>query len=508
MSLISPEQLLKNENAQTNSLLNGNLNPVAGVNSDNTSPASDSVYTSPTQTGVPDISGLAPQFVTPPTTPTAQEGQQTDLIAQIRALNDANLGKTAYQNQNEIDAGLPDLQKQQTDLGSQVTALVNEQKDLQNKYNYTIPNLMQENATGRGITVGGLAPMTASELRKNQIAQGSVASRALSVSSALDAVNGLVQSAQAKADKATALKYNPIQEQITALTNNLNLIINDPATKLADKNRAQAQLDIQNQKQAELNSKISEAKTLNDYGVAMATKYGDVGIIPGVDTFESIAQKMRQSAIYKKDVQLQVDKGTSDMQNYNFARSQGYTGTFETYLNTQKAAGAGVLAGGLGGVSLGGQDLGTDVQKQNLLDYQTSNQAYNTISATLKAAGVTPETLTAEVAGKLSDIQVETIGKAIGRMQNPDIARMGGDPGNVFSPTGVGETIQQFFGTLSGKKYIPEKIVEAVRNAADIQFGRTNALQSGNLTPIGSIVPSASASGGQTVDYKGYKLSL
>jgi hypothetical protein len=75
---------------------------------------------------------------------------------------------------------------------------------------------------------------------------------ALGVSSLLSATQGQLANAKMKAEKAVNEKYDPIQEQIDALIKNLDLIKNDPATSLEDKNRAQAQLDIQNAKKEQL----------------------------------------------------------------------------------------------------------------------------------------------------------------------------------------------------------------------------------------------------------------
>jgi len=200
-----------------------------------------------------------------PLTATTQETQQSDLIKQLQDLSNQEVGKSAYRTEQETARGIPELQKTKTDLTSQYKSLQNELQAAQLAYNYTIPNQMQVGAEGRGITVGGLQPLTASELRKNQIYQGGITSRALGVSALLDATNGLLTSAQDKADRAVAAKYDPITEKINALTANLNLILKDPATTLAEKNRAQAQLDIQ-----------TKAKEANDLAKTNATEVWNV----------------------------------------------------------------------------------------------------------------------------------------------------------------------------------------------------------------------------------------
>jgi hypothetical protein len=82
-------------------------------------------------------------------------------------------------------------------------------------------------------------------------------------------------SAQTKADKAVAAKYDPIQEQITAATNNLNLILKSPDYSLADKNRAQAQLDVQKQKQDALDKAKQDTKDVNAVALEAAKNGAD-----------------------------------------------------------------------------------------------------------------------------------------------------------------------------------------------------------------------------------------
>jgi hypothetical protein len=98
-----------------------------------------------------------------------------------------------------------------------------------------------------------------SRLRTNAIA-------ALGVSTLLEASRGNLAAAQDLADRAVQQKYGPIKEQIAAATANLELILNDPKTSLQDKNRAQAQLDIQNQKAYDLG--IAEENTKQVYSIA------------------------------------------------------------------------------------------------------------------------------------------------------------------------------------------------------------------------------------------------
>jgi len=301
-----------------------NTNPSAPdtstITSNSLTPTTAIPFAAPAPTPIPSVASLetAP---TPPLTETPGEQQASSLSQQLEDLNNQLVGKSAYQTQQNTAAGVDTLTKQQSDLSTQVTQLKNEA--------LAIPNQLQLDATGRGITASGLAPIQTAALRNNSI-------QALSVSSLLDATNGLLASAQTKANQAVAAKYDPITEQINAATANLKLILADPQTTLDDKNRAQAQLDVQNQKAAQLatdkqnstdvlNASITAAKNGADaatlqkmqaapdgqsalqiatqagYGTSdvndLMTKYPDAQIQPG-DTLAQAQQKVMQSPTY------------------------------------------------------------------------------------------------------------------------------------------------------------------------------------------------------------------
>jgi hypothetical protein len=217
------------------------------INGQSLQPTTPIPYASPNPVPIPTTAGLDPL------SPTPMEGQANSLDTRLQALNDSLVGKSAYQTSQEAVANIPDLTQRQSDLGTQLKQLQNEA--------LAIPQQLQLDATGRGITAGGLAPIQAGRLRTNAIA-------ALGVSSLLDATNGLLSSAQQKADRAVAAKYDPIQEQIDAASKNLNLILNSPQYSLEQKNRAQAQLATQNAKQAKLDQNKEDSKTIMSWAAA------------------------------------------------------------------------------------------------------------------------------------------------------------------------------------------------------------------------------------------------
>lgn len=221
--------------------------------------ATQQPYYTPSPTATYPVSTLDTSIPTPtPLTPAQTEAQ--GLTGTLKQLNDSLIGKSADQTAAEAAAGIPGLNETITDLSSQLTGLQNQAK--------AIPLSLQNESEGRGITAGGLAPISSAALRDN-------ATQALTVSTLLDAAKGNLSTAQAKADAAVAAKYGPIQEQITAATANLNLILNSPEYTQEEKAQAQSQLDAQNAKQAVLDKQKADASTINTTAITAASYIGN-----------------------------------------------------------------------------------------------------------------------------------------------------------------------------------------------------------------------------------------
>lgn len=103
---------------------------------------------------------------------------------------------------------------------------------------------------------------------------------------------------------------------------------------------------------------------------------------------------------------------------------------------------------------------------QNAADTQTVLSNYETIRGITKKVGKTPETVTEKDIEKLSNADQVTVGRALARMQNPDISRSGGDAGNSFEEYGAlaqtGHVLKQ---TFTGKLYDAKKVLEGIQSA-------------------------------------------
>lgn len=247
------------QNPNQDALVQSSLSAPQGtpINSSTLTQTPSTNYQTPGQTPIYPVAGLNPPVQTDPNADPSKlgaQGQQVqDFTTQLEGLNNDLTGQSAFRTQQETAQGIPDLQKTQTDLSSRLTALKNEA--------LAIPLQLQQNATGRGVTAGGLQPHQDAALRENAI-------QALSVNSLLEASRGNLTTALDMVDRAVKQKFDPIQEKITAATKNLDLILKSPAYTNEEKQRAQAQKDVQDKKQQALDQAKQDHKDI--YGLAVS----------------------------------------------------------------------------------------------------------------------------------------------------------------------------------------------------------------------------------------------
>lgn len=183
--------------------------------------------------------------------PTTAETQQTGLLGRVAELLKGKTSLATQQTQQETAAGVPALTSTVNDLTTQLEGLNNQATALQNAAGAggSIENQLQQQSEGRGITAGGLAPLQAGELRKNQIQQSALASQSLTLKSALFAAQGKFTLAKDAADKAAQVAFDAKDKEINY--QNALLAALQPQLDKEQKNQAvllQAQLQDRAQK--------------------------------------------------------------------------------------------------------------------------------------------------------------------------------------------------------------------------------------------------------------------
>src|SRR3990167_5426660 len=180
---------------------------------------------------------------------TPEESRVQALIERLQGLNVKSVGEAQFRAGQEQTAGIPGLEATQRDLASQLSTLQAEAR--------AIPLQLEAGAEGRGITTTILGRQEQALLRQNAI-------KALTISAALDATNGILASARDKVDRAVNAEFEPIEKEIEALTANINLILKSPNYTLQEKRRAEQQDALLMQRKEALADAKDEKKEIYD----------------------------------------------------------------------------------------------------------------------------------------------------------------------------------------------------------------------------------------------------
>lgn len=212
----------------------------------NLSGSTSTPFVQPSPTPTFDPSTIA-QPESPYASLTQPQSQASDLNKQMQDLNNQLAGKSSFETdqykaqgfgtQTDANGNLVAVDPGMTDLQAQLDTLTNQAK--------AIPEQLQNQVTGRGVTVGGLAPIQTAALRNNSIAS-------LNVSSLISARNGALAHAQMLVGIATQQKFGPIEAQLAADTKNLALIQASPEYSNTEKQQAAQQAQNVQQQQAKL----------------------------------------------------------------------------------------------------------------------------------------------------------------------------------------------------------------------------------------------------------------
>lgn len=233
-------------------------------------------FKTPTETPIYPIEKL--DTTIPKLEMTQPEKVESDYRRRLAEINKQLIGESEYRTEQEEAQKLPELIKTQTDLSNQLKMIQAEAQQ--------IPLQLQQEATGRGITAGGLAPLQTARLRTNTI-------RALGVSALLQASQGNITTAQNLVDRAVAAKFDPIKEERTVLKDNLQLIIDSPEYSLADKNRAKKQLEAQTAIEEREAKAEADQKTIWDLSVQAAETGANAQVLQAIQNAKTPEEAMQ-----------------------------------------------------------------------------------------------------------------------------------------------------------------------------------------------------------------------
>lgn len=229
-------------------------------------------------TSIPSPIPTAESIITDSTTQTPAELRQQAILDKIASLTGTGQTKTTLQNTAEQKAGIPALTSTLNDLNTQLEGLNNQDIALQNEtmQGGTIENKQQQDILNRGITTkAGLAPLTAADLRNNQVKRAAISASSLTTKSALFGAQGKYAIAKDAADKAAEAQYEVQQQQIDTAKAQLDAI----APKL--KKEQEAQFAIRQAALQDRQTQIDNAKESKKSIIGMVTvALGNLGKFP------------------------------------------------------------------------------------------------------------------------------------------------------------------------------------------------------------------------------------
>ena len=294
------------------------------------------------------------------------EEQKTQTLSEeIIERQNKLLGKGAFERAQQEAAGLPEFQRQQRDLTSQLLAFKTEIEDLQNQA-ATIPSQVEEQFAGRGATRGGIAPHIAGELRKNQIKQATVASKALTISAQLQAIQRNIETANYMVELAVETKFGPIEEELAVKRANYDVIIKSPAFSAEQKARATALDEAAKKKEAATKAQRDAVEDARKMAIKAIENHPDD---------PNVAIISRQVMGFKDDDPQILSKATELLGKYQAKPEKAPSGQ-KTYIkltpeNNRELLGANLLPEMISNIEEGVRTIGIEeVLKDSYTDAQ------------------------------------------------------------------------------------------------------------------------------------------
>lgn len=201
--------------------------------------------------------------------PTALDNTQNNIINRINELLPQSGGKEKALAQEQINQGIPDLQKQLQDLNNQILTGQAEYKQLVTDQQVKDAAL----ETQPGMLTSIVTGQQNANARLFEAKKASKAAELGFIAAKAQAVSGNINTAIQLADRAIAAKYAPIEDELRIREAQLNSI--QPLLDKEEKRVAQAQqLKIEDEKQAIAEKKQAQKENLNlAFQAGVATKF-------------------------------------------------------------------------------------------------------------------------------------------------------------------------------------------------------------------------------------------
>lgn len=276
------------------------------INSSNLTNKPEIPYSSPSPTPVYDVSRIE----TPKLEITSEEQKAKDLSNVVQGLTSQLSEQSSFTENQKIAQDITGKTKTVNDLSAQLNALKNEA--------LAIPLQLEKDVSRGGVTQYQLGLQQSSRLRDNAIAS-------LAIYSQLQAAQGNLALANDLVDRAVAQKFDPIKASIQAKRDNLAMIMNSPDYTIAEKNRAQTQLDYQNNKEKEIQDQENNQKEIYKIAITAAENGADAVTLQKITKAKTKEDALRTASSFMQKPKT-IPKETGVVQKFNTDLSK-YTGT-------------------------------------------------------------------------------------------------------------------------------------------------------------------------------------
>lgn len=288
-------------------------------------------YKTPSPTPPESIGNLSIQ--TPAKIPlTAQETQADTLTQRLLDINSSLMGKTAYAQGKRTEFGIPEKEQTIQDLTQQFNDFQKKEAVINTEYGGSL-------AANRGVLEPFVTGERDARLRQNAI-------QALTISSTIDAANGLLASAQRKVNLAVEQKYGSIEEEFKIKKENLDILSKSPGLSRDEKDRAAAQSIALKNQELVIAQKKEDQKDIWTVSTTAAQNMQSFKPTTQYTTSAQAIQAIQNAKTKEEALRIATDTGLTtqkaipnlpvSVEEYKFAQTPAggsYKGTYAQYQN-------------------------------------------------------------------------------------------------------------------------------------------------------------------------------
>ena len=322
---------------------------------------------------------------------------------------------------------------------------------------------------GRGITESIIGGQQAQISREAAI-------QALPVQAQIAAAQGNLDMAERQLNQVYQIKSEQLANEYEYKTNQYNAI-KEYLTK--EEERRLAKLDLEETRTYNESQRNADAQ---DEWARTALANGRPELISSIHGLDPKSPQFRQQLAKIQSRMIPVGAGSGEIPTIKTINGTDYQWEpmTQSWIKPETPT---------GGVSTTPGFESGKTMEETQMEFQNLEQAFDSIRAI--AADYEKDVFQLELSDikKFSNADMDTVGKSLAIIQNPQLEKVGGEAANALDPTGIGGKIRQGFRqTFLEKKYNADDVYDAVLQARK-QYKQKVAKFGYAVTPEGYLVP-------------------